>query len=527
MVRERRESDGIDRRQLLKGAAGLVGAAALPAWLPRAASAAAPCGKLTDIDHIVIVIQENRSFDHYFGTYPGVRGFSDPNALPGVFSQAFAGNTSLAPVGQILPYHLETTASGAGECTPDPTHAWGAQHQAWDGGAMDAWGPAHSGDADWSFMGYYTRADLPYYHAVADAFTLCDRYHCSVLGPTTPNRLYSVSAWLDPAGAAGGPDTGTISWKPGTDPFSWTTYPEQLTAAGISWTAYSSPDADNEENPLVLFKQFYPGNPGYQPAYSQAVFGHTYADFLADAVAGQLPQVSWVLTSIVDDEHPSAPPVQGQFALQEVIAALTANPIAWAKTALFWTHDENGGFFDHVPPPTPPAGTGGEFVGTTPIGLGCRVPLLVISPFSQGGFVCSQTFDHTSLLQFLEARFGVEVPNLTAWRRSVTGDLTGAFNFAAPQPTPPQLAPATPWLASQHPECATEEAQMSPSPKPSSQSLPAQEPGTRPAPSGPVACWCDCAPRRCWWRWSPGSCRPARRRHGVHRRRASCCPPAR
>jgi phospholipase C len=448
---------------------------------------AAPCaGRLTDIDHIVIVIQENRSFDHYFGTYPAVRGFSDPNALPGVFTQSFAKNTSVPPVGQVLPYHLDTSSSGAGECTPDPTHGWGPQHQAWDGGAMDAWGPAHAGDADWSFMGYYTRSDLAYYHAVADAFTLCDGYHCSVLGSTTSNRLYSVSAWLDPQGVAGGPVTSTISWNPTAPRLSWETYPERLSAAGVSWIAYSSPDADDEENPLVDFKQFYPGNSGYRPSYTEAVFGHTYADFLADAAAGQLPQVSWVLTSVAEDEHPSAPPLAGQFALEEVVTALTANPAAWAKTALFWTHDENGGYFDHVPPPTPPTGTSGEFVGTTPIGLGFRVPLLVVSPYSQGGFVCTDTFDHTSLLQFIEARFGVEIPFLTPWRRSVTGDLTSAFNFARPQFTPAPIPPAMPWVPAENPECATEEATMAPSPSPTSQSQPAQESGSRPSPSGPV-----------------------------------------
>jgi phospholipase C len=481
---------GLDRRELLLGGAGLLAAAAaggVPGWLSRAAAAQPCAGELRDIDHIVIVIQENRSFDHYFGTYPAVRGFSDHHALSSVFSQAFAGNTNLRPLGRILPYHLDTSSAGRGECTPDPTHAWGAQHQAWNGGSMDAWGAAHAGDADWSFMGYYSRSDLSYYYAVADAFTLCDGYHCSVLGPTTPNRLYSVSAWLDPEGVAGGPVTGTFAWDPSAPPLSWTTYPEQLSAAGISWTAYSSPDADSEENPLVDFKQFYPGNAGYQSSYTEAVFGHTYADFLADAAAGQLPQVSWVLTSVVEDEHPAAAPLQGQFALQEVLGALTANQTAWAKTALFWTHDENGGFFDHVPPPAPPPGTAGEFVGNTPIGLGFRVPLLVVSPFSQGGFVCRDTFDHTSLLQFIEARFGVEVAHLTPWRRSVSGDLTSAFNFARPQFTAPQIPAALPWVAAEHPECATEEANMAPSPTPTSQHRPNQEAGHRRSPSGPVS----------------------------------------
>ena len=446
-------------------------------------------GRLNDIDHIVIVIEENRSFDHYFGTYPGVRGFSDRHGRA-AFSQTFPANTSVAPVGKILPYHLDTSMTGKGECTPDPTHSWAPQHRSWNGGAMDGWGAAHQGE-DWSFMGYYTRSDLPYYYAVADTFTICDRYHCSVMGSTTSNRLYSVSAWLDPHGDAGGPVLSTITWDPTKPKLSWTTYPERLTAAGVSWASYASPDADTQENPLVDFKQFYPGNTGYRTDYTEAVFGHTYADFLADAAAGHLPQVSWVMTSIADDEHPSGPPRAGEFALQQIIDALTANPTSWAKTALFWTYDENGGYFDHVAPPTAPAGTYGEWITAPsppnpagPIGLGFRVPMLVVSPFSRGGFVSTETFDHTSLLQFIEQRFTVEVPNLTPWRREVTGDLTSAFNFAAPDFSPPQLAPRTPWTPVEHPECVTEELTMDPSPAPAHQAMPAQEPGTRRRPSG-------------------------------------------
>ncbi len=122
--------------------------------------------------------------------------------------------------------------------------------------------------------------------------------------------------------------------------------------------------------------------------------------------------------------------------------ALLAHPDVWRKTALFVTWDENGGFFDHVAPPTPPPGTKDEFLTVAnlpaaaggirgPIGLGFRVPMLVVSPFSRGGLVCSDVFDHTSTLRFLETRFGVRVPNLSRWRRKTTGDLTSAFNFAA------------------------------------------------------------------------------------------------
>src|ERR1035441_5343891 len=137
-------------------------------------------------------------------------------------------------------------------------------------------------------------------------------------------------------------------------------------------------------------------------------------DFALDAVAGNLPQVSWIIGSVVDSDHPPSPALFGESTLAGIIAALTANPVAWAKTALFVTYDENGGFFDHVPPITAPPGTAGEYVTVPavpdptvigspaisgPIGLGFRAPTFVISPFSRGGFVSSDLFDHTSLLR--------------------------------------------------------------------------------------------------------------------------------
>jgi phospholipase C len=163
------------------------------------------CGsKLTDIEHVVIFIQENRSFDHYFGSYRGVRGFADQSFA---FQQPDLSNTADPPVGKLLPFHLDTsTANGA--CTHDITHAWAPQHQSWDNGAMDMFVSSRL-PIDGNFapltMGYYTRADIPYYYAIADAFTICDNYFCSVMGPTDPNRLYSMAASIDPDGKNGGP----------------------------------------------------------------------------------------------------------------------------------------------------------------------------------------------------------------------------------------------------------------------------------------------------------------------------------
>jgi phospholipase C len=511
---------GLSRRGLLQAGAlagaGLMMGARPDRVLPaaRAAAAGTAPAQVTDIEHVVIFMQENRSFDHYFGTYPSVRGFSDRNALPGVFAQNDPANTSTSPVGKLLPFHLGTSPGGGGECTGDITHYWTAQMQSWNHGRMDGWVAAHSGDSDQTFMGYYERSDLAYFYAVADAFTICDAYHCSALASTTSNRLYAMTAMLDPDGRYGGPVTSTISTKIAQggifDP-GWVTYPEQLSRAGVSWKFYGNPDGDYEDNPLTLFKQYYPTNPGVDQKLAAELFERAFVpsfpgDFAADVAAGTLPSVSWVITDVTQSEHPPAAPADGEAALGLVLRALFANPGVWRKTALFYTYDENGGYFDHVPPPTAPAGTPGEYLTKGiptdtsvnppvaypgPIGLGFRVPMLVISPFSRGGFVCRadpkhadprHTFDHTSLLRFLETRFGIAVPNLTAWRRSATGDLTSAFNFAAPDFSIPSLPPALGSDPAQNPECV----QQQPYPTPSVQRTPSQEPGTRPSPSGPV-----------------------------------------
>src|SRR3984893_11194967 len=416
-----------------------------------------PCAKLTDIEHVVIIIQENRSFDHYFGSYRGVRGFSDQSLA---FQQPDPANNTNPPIGKLLPFRLDTSTTNAA-CTHDITHAWLPQHQSWNKGAMDGFVTSrwaiNSNDAVLT-MGYYTRADLPFYYAVADAFTICDNYFCSVMGPTDPNRLYTMAASIDPDGKNGGPILQTIVTNRSafSGPLTYTTMPEQLQARGISWKVYSSPDETIlggilSDNVLSYFKNFQ------DPAsvLHQNAFGPQFpVDLLADIATGSLPQVSWIIGSVLTSDHPPAPSLFGENILSLIVSALTANPALWAKTALFVTFDENGGFFDHVAPPTAPAGTPGEYVTAPavpdptvagspaisgPIGLGFRVPMLIISPFSRGGFVSSDLFDHTSVLRFLETRFGAEVPNLSAWRRATVGDLTSALNFKKPDQSIPNL----------------------------------------------------------------------------------------
>jgi phospholipase C len=421
-----------------------------------AAVAKPECTALSELEHVVIFINENRSFDSYFGTYNGVKGFSDPGAKllndgskKRIYWQPFPGAAGEPYGGHLLPFHFDTNKNG--ECVCDISHEWKALHECWNNGALDKWVDVHLQTNPLfghNTMGYYTKEDLPFFHALAENFTICDRYFCSVLGPTDPNRLYSMSATID-LNATGGPSLQTQVTKRAEyyGKFTWKTYPEALQEKGITWKVYSTPDGDEGDGVLHYFKAYEENAELKKNAFSPSF----PAEFKADCEAGTLPQVSWILASLTDSEHPPAPVTSGEAVLAECLNALTANKSVWEKSALFFTYDENGGFFDHVAPPTAPPGTPGEefandsalaggFKG--PIGLGFRVPLLVISPFSRGGLVCSKTFDHTSLLRFLERRFGPKVPNLSAWRRSVTGDLTQAFNFdVAPESSVPSLGP--------------------------------------------------------------------------------------
>jgi phospholipase C len=198
-------------------------------------------GSLGDIEHVVLLMQENRSFDHYFGTMSGVRGFDDSS--PAFRQRGYEPGKGASPAGYLNPFRLNCThgATLNGEVINDPTHDWGPQHQAWHDGAMDQWITTHlaAGGAENGpvVMGYYTRDDIPVHRALADAFTICDHYFCSVLGPTDPNRLYWMTGTIDPGGEAGGPVLET-SLDPEDAIYSWRTYPEQLEDAGVSWKIY-------------------------------------------------------------------------------------------------------------------------------------------------------------------------------------------------------------------------------------------------------------------------------------------------
>ncbi|HVB91833.1 MAG TPA: alkaline phosphatase family protein [Acidimicrobiales bacterium] len=472
----------VSRRGLLKGGLALGAAGAAATGLSSAAGAsieralgirASSNASLSDIEHVVFLMQENRSFDHYFGTMSAVRGFSDPNPSPPVWDQyGYRPGFGVDPTGYMQPFHLEQVfPTENGETTNDITHNWGPQHQSWNNGKMDSWVTAHlAGDGVANFaptMGYFTRQDIPFYYALADAFTICDNYYCSVLGPTDPNRTMAFSATIDPSGTGGGPVLVTqVQGRPQQyNTFTWETMPERLLNAGVSWKVYNDPLGLALFNPLPYFKAYNDSTTTRGLALQNQALAPSYpANLQADVTAGTLPQVSWIHGPITQCEHPATSPQWGENFVQTVLNILTSNPEVWAHTLFIVNYDENGGFFDHVAPPTAPPGTPGEYLTMNPlpaaasgvagpVGLGFRVPCFVISPFSQGGYLSSEVFDHTSTLRLIETLFGVQVPNLSDWRRSVTGDMTSALALGQPPnaavPTLPEASLTVPLVDEQ------------------------------------------------------------------------------
>jgi phospholipase C len=480
-------------------------------------------GGLRAVEHVIVLMQENRSFDHYYGTLRGVRGYGDRQPLrlrngKSVFHQPKTGG------GEVLPFSIRKAAADAGRSPDDIQYLGALPHgftdatQAWGNGWNDDWVQAKSA----ATMTHYERRDIPLQYELAETFTICDAYHCSVNGSTNPNRNYLWS--------------GTTGYEPGTTQravtnaaysydhqgYDWTSYPERLEQAGVSWQIYQEWDnfTDNAVEYFATFKELghrilasVPG--GYrtteefydklfaktpaeqaaalkqlqaavakQPAQDQKLFYQAMyrsepeslvPRLRSDIKAGKLPQVSWLVPSAVDSEHPgSSTPVGSANLVYDLLDAIASDPETWSKTVLLINFDENDGYFDHVPPPVAPrpdSGNGDDWYAGKPIGLGPRVPMTVVSPWSVGGHVNSQVFDHTSVIRFLERWTGVREPNISDWRRTACGDLTSALDFDrtyrqpsvdAPGPVP---APIARWK---------------PTP-PADQAVPQQEPGRRPA----------------------------------------------
>ena len=550
-----------NRREFIKKAAALTGAFGLSGILPESiqralAISAAPGTTYLDAEHVVFLMQENRSFDHTFGTLKGVRGFNDPRAikLPNqnpVWLQSNKKGETYAP------FRLDIKDTKATWMSSLP-HSWENQVDARNNGQHDGWLDAKkSGNKAYAdlplTMGYYNRKDIPFYYALADAFTVCDHNFCSSLTGTSPNRSFFWTGKIkEEQTAAAKPhlSNGDID---GSERISWNTFPERLSAHGVDWKVYQNELSvgvgfENEEddwlanftdNTLEFFKQYHvrrhpehlvhlkreaiklqaqlkekpdqkrsaqlakvqeallflENNPLEKlspeardlhqrafvtnrddPKYHQ-LESITYQDhgttrtakipagdvlhqFRKDVDAGKLPTVSWLVPPCNYSDHPGAP-WYGAWYLSEVIDILTKNPEVWKKTIFILTYDENDGYFDHIPPfvaPNPEDSSTGlvsksldikaEYVSKdqsereSPVGLGYRVPMVVVSPWTRGGYVNSQVFDHTSSIQFLEKFLShktgqhIHEDNITSWRRSLCGDLSSVFRPYNGEPTP-------------------------------------------------------------------------------------------
>lgn len=509
------------RRSFLKKAALLTGAAGLPNVIPMSiqkamAISADPGSTFYDAEHVVFLMQENRSFDHMFGKLSGVRGFNDPRTftLPDknkVWLQKDAEGKTYAP------FHIDINKTKITWQGGLP-HSWTDQLAARNGGKYDKWVPVKSHMC----LGHYDRTDVPFYYALADAFTICDHNFCSSLTGTTPNRLFFWTGTIRPE--QNGTSVAAVNNSQAEsreDAFvDWDTFPELLEDNDVSWKIYQNEiwtadlkgnDVDDwlgnyGDNAIEYIKRYNVrlaayfrknGDGKLTPAEVTEKYNKlsdreknlidkafasninapgnylelepfTFTDdqgksqtleipkndifhqFRSDVDQGKLPTVSWLVAPQRFSDHTSSP-LYGIWYVSEAIDILTKNPEVWKKTIFILTYDENDGYFDHIPPfvvPKPGDPSTGKVSANidvavdhepkkdSPIGLGYRVPMLVASPWSKGGYVNSQVFDHTSCLMFLEnfleKKTGKKIrsKNISSWRRTICGDLTSVFRPA-------------------------------------------------------------------------------------------------
>ena len=560
---------------------------------------------INDIEHIVIFMQENRAFDHYFGKLKGVRGFNDRSAplLPNMKSQFYqplpnpdakvkqctgltctnmdqgkkclpglpgsnnktwtccylrweegnltcpptpppasscegattlqecsiqnqtcpSGTKGAGPNGNrccggwwndneatpcpppppqaeyMLPYHVNLSAT-SGECMVAPEMDFRADIGMWNNGLMDQWNIARTAGYG---LAYFERSDLPYYYELADAFTVGDQHFQSTLTQTCPNRMHLFSGsnnnlWnREERGSAANE---TLMMLDNTEPnpgWDWPTMAETLEDAGISWKVYMEED-NFDDNGFAWFKNFQDAKPGdvlYDKGMVRVKTNDLVKEFEQDVKGNTLPQVSWLIAPANQSEHATNHPAAGEDLSARLLRVMQDNPDVYKKTAFIINYDEGGQFFDHLVPPTPNANAqDGKSTMTTlgeittesyvtvppgnPIGLGFRVPLIIVSPWTRvkGGAVYSEVVDHTSILQFVEKRFQVKCPNISPWRRAITGDLTHAFDFdSEPDYSWPLLPDTSNFVKEAEKECAD-----LPSPRvPIKQSMPSQETGTK------------------------------------------------
>jgi phospholipase C len=359
----------LSRRRLLETAAvAAVGAGPLASVARAGAAAPArlPSPAHSGIDHVVVVMMENRSFDHFLGWLPGADG--KQAGLSYVDSAGASHSTfPLAPDFQGCSYN-------------DPDHSYDGSRVAWNNGACDGW--LRAGKNDVYSVGYYKQGDLPFTGHAAPTFTTCDRYFAPILAPTFPNRFYLHAGVTDRLTNAFTRNYSTTIW-------------DRLAAARVRGGYYCG-----NVNFLLLWNQKYNS------------ITHNYSRFYADCKSGKLPAFSLVdpnytlddtgpSSGIGNDDHPHSDIRAGEYFLSTIYNAVVQSP-AWPRTLLIVTFDEWGGFFEHVPPPA------ANDVDPRYMQRGFRIPCLLISPFARRGKVAHGVYDHTSILKLVEWRWGLK-----------------------------------------------------------------------------------------------------------------------
>ena len=380
---------GVSRRKFLESAAIGTGAIALgrhAALAERIGAVARPNPARSGIDHVVVVMMENRSFDHMLGWLPGADGKQ-------------AGLTYVDRAGIARATHA-LAPDYQGCAHPDPDHSYDGARVEYDGGACDGW--LRAGSNDEYAIGYYEAGDVPFFARAATDWTACDRYFAAFMGPTFPNRMYQHAAETDRI---------SNTFEPSTLPTIW----DRIAEAGLTGRYYF------QDAPFLAL-----WGAKYVP------IARPYRAFLLACETGRLPHVSFVdprfieeLTGTTSDDHPHADIRNGQAFLNQVYSAVTTSP-AWPRTLLVINYDEWGGFFEHVPPDTAPIPPATQVAGDQDGRRGFRVPCLLISPVARRAFVAHDVFDHTSVLRFIEWRWGLEP--LTA-RDAGANNLADALDF--------------------------------------------------------------------------------------------------
>jgi phospholipase C len=380
-------------------------------------AAGAPSG-LSKINHVIWIVQENRTFDNYFGTYLGADGIPPATCLP-----KLPGSKDC-----VKPFHMPL---GAPYC--DLNHSWQVAHAAYDSGRMDGFVWAEGSAFT---MGYLDEGDIPNYWDYARHFTLCDRYFSSLNGPSLPNHVYTVAAQSGGLTNNAGTLDAVREALDNPDGFSFASIVDLFATTNLSWKYYLEtqpvpPGMEHRDylrypdphhfslwNPLVGFKAIR-ANP--------SLMAHLVDlnEYFQDLRGGTLPQVSWIIPDTQDSEHPIQPAAQGMWYVTKLINALMNSPY-WKDTAVFLTWDDYGGFYDHVEPPQLDA-----------FGYGPRVPMIVISPYAKPDFISHEVYDFTSTLKFMEVRWGLG--HLTA-RDDRAADMLDCFDFDQ-APNAPEVIP--------------------------------------------------------------------------------------